>query len=479
MVDGHEGSSSDAPSRQPAADEELFAAFVAARESAMAADRPARRRLSRRARAWVAAMLVVVFLLSLAAGFSGYRYTHRLVSRGQQAVGGLHPVVKGKPENILLVGSDSREGLSAGELRRIQTAPEASQRTDTIILAHLSPGRAVLLSLPRDLKVAYGGETHKINAAIQGGPTRMVGVVEQATGLAVNHYVEVDFAGFVRVVDALGGITLCTPPGQRLDDALANLHMSPGCHHLGGLGALAFVRARHATPDGDFGRIRRQQQFLEAVMTKLSSRGNLIDLPRLARIADSVSHLVSSDDTLSTREALALLRRFGTLSRDAVDLRVLPSQARPPACQGCASFVYPLPEAVPLLRAIRADAPVLPRVGLGGGGNLTLSGLRVEVRGATSATAARAASRLRADGVRAVAAPGAAPAAARSSLAYPPPLTEQARLLGFLLGPAVALQPGAAGAGGRLVLVVGPRLYVPVYAPGGGPAPAPTAAVTG
>ena len=346
----------------------------------------------------VAILLGLVIVVAGAGAVYGYHYADRLVAKGRRPVANLTPVGSGQPMNILLVGSDSRAGLSRRQLGRIQTVDVPGRRTDTIMILHVSPRRdkAVLVSLPRDLRTEIDGHTGKINAAFAlGGPDLLVKTVEQTTGLPINHYAEIDFAGFLNVVDALGGITLCNRSGHRLDDPYANLHMGPGCKDMRGVQALAFVRARHV--DSDFGRIGRQQEFLRAVMAKVESNGNLLKLPRLMGIADVVTDHVKTDHTLSTGTAIGLARRLRNAGPASMDMRVYPSVASPPRCAGCAAFVDPLPEAAILMRALRRDAGQLPPVGLPGHKGVSLATTSVTilngggVQGAASrAAAARA-----------------------------------------------------------------------------------------
>jgi LCP family protein required for cell wall assembly len=402
--------------------------------------------------------LAVVLVVAAVGAALGYRYADKLIGKGHRKVANLSPASAGRPMNLLLVGSDSREGLNKTQLARIETTEVAGQRTDTIILLHVSPKRkkAVMVSIPRDLRVTIRGRAEKINAAYAfGGPDLLVKTVQETTGLPINHYVEIDFAGFLKVVDALGGVRLCNRTGHRLDDSYANLHMAPGCQDMNGVQALAFVRARHV--DSDFGRIGRQQEFLRAVMDKVASRGNLINLPKLLHIAEIASDHVRTDDTLKTREALGLARRIGRLDPASVDMRVYPSVAAPPACAGCAAFVEPLPEASILMKALADDAPELPPVGLPGGKGTSLRDVRVTVLngGGVQGAAARTAASLQRLGVQ-VAGTGNAPKPTgdRSTLAYPARLEEQAKLLGYLLGSQVQLTRAATDRG-VLVLTVG------------------------
>jgi LCP family protein required for cell wall assembly len=417
---------------------------------------------SRRRRNLLRTLVILVVLVAVLASAGlvyGYRYADRLVKKGKRPVANLSPVGPGQAMNILLVGSDSRTGLTRRQLGRIQTVQVPGRRTDTIMILHVSPKRdkAVMVSLPRDLRTTVDGHTSKINAAFAlGGPGLLVKTVERTTGLPINHYAEVDFAGFLKVVDALGGITLCNRTGHRLDDRYANLHMAPGCRDMRGIQALAFVRARHV--DSDFGRIGRQQEFMRAVVAKLESKGNLVNLPKLMGIADAATDHIKTDHTLSTATAIGLARRLRKLDPASIDMRVYPSVASPPRCAGCAAFVDPLPEAAILMRALRRDAAQLPPVGLPGGKGVSLATTSVTVLngGGVQGAAARAAADLRRLGVRVAGTGNAAkPTGQASTLAYPPDLEQQARLLGAVLGGGVRLVK--ADHRDALVLTVGSR----------------------
>ena len=391
----------------------------------------------------LAILAVLVAVLASAGLVYGYRYADRLVRKGRRPVANLTPVGSGQPMNILLVGSDSRTGLTRRQLGRIQTVKVPGRRTDTIMVLHVSPRRdkAVMVSLPRDLRTTVDGRTSKINAAFAvGGPGLLVRTVEQTTGLPINHYAEIDFAGFLKVVDALGGITLCNRSGHRLDDPYANLHMGPGCKDMRGIQALAFVRARHV--DSDFGRIGRQQEFMRAVVAKLESRGSLVNLPKLIGIADVATDHIRTDQALSTPTAIGLARRLRKLDPASIDMRVYPSVASPPRCAGCAAFVDPLPEAAILMRALRRDAGQLPPVGLPGNKGVSLATTSVTVLngGGVQGAASRAAADLRRLGVRVAGTGNATQSTGQSStLAYPPGLEQQARLLEAVLGGGVEL----------------------------------------
>jgi len=179
----------------------------------------------------------------------------------------------GAGTNWLLVGSDSREDLSPEQQAALATGGDVgSGRTDTILLVHipglLSGGHATMVSIPRDSYVdipGYGMD--KINAAFAvGGPSLLAQTVEQDTGLRLDHYAEVGFAGFGDVVDALGGVQVC--PTDPIDDPLAGINLPAGCQTLDGPNSLGYVRTR-ATPRADLDRMIHQREFMSALLNRV------------------------------------------------------------------------------------------------------------------------------------------------------------------------------------------------------------------
>ncbi len=174
--------------------------------------------------------------------------------------------------NFLLVGSDSRAGLSKKQQKKLHTGATEGQRTDTIMIMHVPLlGTPTLVSIPRDSWVGIPGYgENKINAAFsQGGPELLVTTVEAATGLHIDHYVEIGFAGVANTTDALGGVKLC--PARNYNDANSGLKVKKGCQTMDGQQALAYVRMRYADPRGDLGRVERQQEYMAAVAKKAMS----------------------------------------------------------------------------------------------------------------------------------------------------------------------------------------------------------------
>lgn len=430
---------------------------------------PRRARVQRRRKVlrWTALILVVALVVAGAMAAYGLRYTNQLLGRGRTQVGGLTQAGAGQPFNILLVGSDSRVGLSSGDKHRLAVGEAAGQRTDTIIVVHVSPRnrKVAMISIPRDLKVNINGRTAKVNSAYGGGPALMVRTVQQVTGLPIHHYVEINFAAFAKLVDAVGGVRVCNPTARNWDDRFANLHLPANtCRMASGAGALAYVRARHI--DSDFGRIGRQQAFMRALMAKIANKGNLVNIPKLLNLANIVSSNITTDQYFSTGTALKVAKRMGSLSSNSIDMRTYPSFPDGP------SFVEAAPEAPVLMRALQNDASVLPPVGLSGQNGPSLRDLRLWVLNgtATPGAARRAAEGLKAYGMNVVnVANASTPTGNASYLFYPTAKAKQAQLLGALLGPQVKVVQAApastAAVKGVLVLTVGSN-FQPVGPPG-------------
>lgn len=241
----------------------------------------------------------------------------------------------GEPVNFLLVGSDSREGEGAD-----QEAAVGGKRTDTIMLLRLDPRseEVTLLSFPRDLwlPIAGTGESGRINSAYDapGEEQVLVDTIRDAFGIAVNHWIEVDFAGFRRLVDAIGGVTLYFDRGLR--DAASGLYIDQlGCVTLDGTMALAYARSRKAEyhtddgwvrdPQSDLSRIVRQQTLMtEALDEALREADNPVRLRELIDIGTN-NVTIDSGLTLSDlRELADRVRDLGSDSFHTVSLPVLP-----------------------------------------------------------------------------------------------------------------------------------------------------------
>jgi LCP family protein required for cell wall assembly len=207
----------------------------------------------------------------------------------------------------LVVGSDSREGLTAEQRQRLRTGRVGGGRTDTILLLHVPAGRgpSVLMSVPRDSYVAIPGHgQNKVNAAYAfGGPKLLAETLEQATGVQIDDYVEIGLGGFAGMVDAVGGVVIC--PTFDMKDRDAGLNVRKGCQQADGATGLGYARARYSDPRGDLGRVERQRELMAAIVTKATKPATLVNPLRTYPLARRGAAALTVDDETGP---LALLR---------------------------------------------------------------------------------------------------------------------------------------------------------------------------
>ena len=238
--------------------------------------------------------------------------------------------------NWLLVGSDSREGLTKEERKELSTGKdEGTQRTDTIMLIHIDDsGKSTLVSLPRDSYVTIPAHTaldgssiedrkNKINTAYgKGGVPLLVETVERNTGLHIDHYMEVGFKGIRDITNAVGGVNMCIPAD--VTDKNSGLNLLAGCQELDGKDALAFVRMRYADPKGDLGRVERQQQYLSSVMKKVATAPVLLNPISMWQLVNAGTESVNVGDSDSIMDIGRLARAMRGLSNGSGTLTTVP-----------------------------------------------------------------------------------------------------------------------------------------------------------
>jgi LCP family protein required for cell wall assembly len=365
----------------------------------------------------------------------------------------------GQVMNVLLVGSDSRDNLQGEAAAQAGKGEVSGQRSDTIMILHIDPRqqKAAIVSVPRDLYVPIAGTTYsdRVNTAFAvGGPDKLVATVQQALGVTINHYVEVDFVGFKGIVDTVGGVTEYVPYPAR--DAFSGLDVpKAGCIQLDGTQGLAWVRSRsiqflvngtwEEDPRADLGRIERQQDFIRRMMKKAVSTG-LTNPLQLNRLIDVGVKDVTLDGTLSTKDMTTLGRRFSSLDPDRVALATLPTT---PADVGGASVLkLQTAGARALIDLVNGKAPpasttVPAQPGTSGApspaGKVGPADVRVQVLNGvgTAGAAAKAATGLTALGFP-VADKGDAPASAKTTIHYASGQVAKAQVVQkALLGPSV------------------------------------------
>jgi LCP family protein required for cell wall assembly len=253
--------------------------------------------------------VLVVLALAWLVGVPAYAWSQ--VSRVDDTPEGKRPADQ-PGQTFLLVGSDSREGLTKAQRKKLGTGSTAGQRTDTMMLLAVPPGGPpALVSIPRDSFVDIPGHgQNKINSAFGlGGPSLLERTVEQNTGLRVDGYLEIGFGGFVNVIDAVDGIEMCLP--KAIQDADSHLDLPKGCQELNGTDALGYVRMRKADPRGDLGRVERQREMLAAVASKAASPATVLNPVRYWRlnIASAEAIRLGEETSLWQVGTLALAMR--------------------------------------------------------------------------------------------------------------------------------------------------------------------------
>ncbi|MEL5953313.1 LCP family protein [Streptomyces sp. CLV115] len=328
----------------------------------------------RRRRRGLKITLGVLLVLLLAAGGTVYWLYSRLDGNIQgvdidKALGEDRPEkLPTSGQNLLVLGSDSRAGAENKELGG--GGDVSGARSDTAMVVHIPEGRsrAVAVSIPRDTLVtrpectkADGSTVPSANRVMfnsvysQVGPACVVKTVEKMSEVRIDHYLEINFAGFKDLVDAIGGVTVDVP--QDIHDKSSGLDLTKGTHKLDGTESLAYVRTRHGIGDGsDLGRIGLQQQFLLALLSEVKSQDLLGSPARSYRIASSATRSLTTDAGLASLKSLA---EFGR-SMNGVDPGNMETIMLPVAYdkQDRNRVVAAEPQAGELWKAIRQDGTI-------------------------------------------------------------------------------------------------------------------------
>jgi LCP family protein required for cell wall assembly len=296
------------------------------------------------------------------------------------AFGGLdnRPKRESSAVNYLIVGSDTREGLSRAEIKRLKvggTDVAAGKRSDTMLLVHISKKRdkAAIISVPRDsyAKIPEHQNSQgkvipatysKINSAFNwGGAPLLIQTFEEMSGLRIDHYVEINFVGFVRMVDALGGVEICTK--RDIDDPKSHLVLPAGRHILDGVDSLKYVRTRQFDGLGDLGRMKRQQEFAGAMLRKATSAGVLLNPVKMVDFISSALDSVVTDEGLSQGDLLTLGKQLRNLSASNVRTLTIPLKYYNYSKNGVSAAVLWDPVLAPeLFNRIKNDDALIDKV---------------------------------------------------------------------------------------------------------------------
>ena len=298
------------------------------------------RRMALRVSAWVLAAAVVAG--GAGAGYVYFKLDGNLASVDIDAkLGADRPDdVDNGSQDILVLGSDSRSGANEA-----YGADEGAARSDTAMVVHVDKGHtsASVVSIPRDTIIERPACTGDVsgepvaaddramfNTAYEvGGPACAVKTVESMSGIRMDHYIEVDFTGFKKLIDELGGVEITTE--QAIDDSKSHLHLDPGTHRLDGEESLGLVRTRKSVGDGsDLGRIQLQQAFVKALMEQTKSVGVFSSPEKLLGLADAATKAVTTDSGLgSVKELTSFANGLKGLASKNVHMVTMPVQYDP------------------------------------------------------------------------------------------------------------------------------------------------------
>ncbi len=304
----------------------------------------------------IIAALAVLVCAAIIGSLLTYFYMDSKLTRKNILVDYASRPTPGAGQNWLITGSDSRQGLTSAQERKLATGRDISgRRSDTIMVLHLpaNGGRPALVSLPRDSYVPIPGHgSDKINAAYAfGGPKLLAETVQNITGLRIDHYMGIGFGGFVRVVDAIGGVRICLK--APLVDPNAGLHLHKGCQVLDGAEGLGFVRSRENYATQDLQRIQNQRLFLSALLRKLTSTGVLANPFAVLPAASGVAGTLTVDKGTHLYQLLQVA--FALRSPITTTVPIGGSYSTP---SGQAALLWNHDEALTLFRDLRNDRPV-------------------------------------------------------------------------------------------------------------------------
>jgi LCP family protein required for cell wall assembly len=249
--------------------------------------------------------------------------------------------------NILLLGSDSRAFVEDSEDKGSfgDTRLVGGQRADVIIIARIEPKarRAILVSIPRDTLVRlpkYKGQV-LINQSFEDGPQGVINAIKSNFGVPINHYAEIDFDGFRKMVDAIGGVRMYVPapsrdhPGDPKNRGTGLDIKTAGCQTFNGTTALAWVRSRYfqyyeagrwrSDPTSDLGRISRQQDFIRRLMTQAIEKGAFNPI-KANRLADAAMANLTVDSTFDVKDGLRMVQAFRPVGPAGVEMVALPTK---------------------------------------------------------------------------------------------------------------------------------------------------------
>lgn len=402
----------------------------------------------------------------------------------------------GSSVNYLLVGSDTREGLTKQQLHDLRVgsvATAAGKRSDTAILIHISKNRdrATIISIPRDTYadvpewtddkgVVHPARHSKINETFgRGGAPLLIATIEHMTQVRIDHYIEVNFAGFANLVDAVGGVDICT--NTAIHDDKSHIDLPAGKNHLDGITALKYVRARYFDGMGDLGRMKRQQKFIASMIAAATSTGTLLNPVKLLSVVNAGLATVTTDPDLQKDDLVTLATQMKSLSASNLNMLTVPLSDVSYASDGVAGSVLWDPELAPQLwQRIKDDVPVAPTpkvITKSSALTIPAKDIVIEVQNGTdiNGLAAKASNDLANAGFVNGATPSTALTTVKTTtITYDPTYTESLRTLTAALPNALTVPKKALGK--KFIVTLGPdyKSVAKFTTPKTAPAPTPT-----
>ena len=322
---------------------------------------------------WMAAVLVGVLVVAALGAYVKYRTVWDSIKRIDATSLGRQPPKYNNAENILLLGSDTRSGVNGAIGGHV-----GCNCSDTVMLLHVSPGhhRVTVVSIPRDTMVpilacpadkqagAVGqqagppGEVERINSALAyGGPICTWKTVDDMTHIHIDHFIQLDFTGFEKVIDDIGGVSVCLP--FTVDDTVSGLHLSAGRHHVMGRQALAFWRTREDLGYGsDLQRIQRDQLLMASLVQGIERSGLLNSPAKILSVVKDAADAMETDSGLEQSTMLEIANSLRGLSSQSVQFVTAPNV--PYTGDPAAEVQLEQPQASALFYAIAHDTK-LPR----------------------------------------------------------------------------------------------------------------------
>jgi LCP family protein required for cell wall assembly len=315
---------------------------------------------------WMAAVLVAVLVIAALGAYVKYRTVWDSIKRVDVTSLGKQPPKFNNAENILLLGSDTRTGRN-GTIG----GHDGCNCSDTVMLLHISPGhhRVTVISVPRDTMVPVlacppsdgttgqqagaAGQLERINATLSyGGPGCTWKTLDAVTGIHVDHFIQLDFTGFEKVIDDIGGVNVCLP--FAVDNPRSGLRLTAGRHHIRGAQALAFWRTREDLGMGsDLQRIQRDQLLMASLVQGIERSGLLNSPTKILGVVKDAADAMTTDSGLDQSTMLKIADSLRGLSSHSVQFVTAPNVAY--AADPAAEVELQQPLASQLFHAIAHD----------------------------------------------------------------------------------------------------------------------------